>query len=175
MDDLFGAFEQLWKLNLPRTRLLNPFDGLLGAFYTKLVTMAHEDSKWFVEHSRPEPARVLDLCCGGGRSVVEFARAGWRVTGVDLSETQLASASRLAANEGHELVRRISLLKADVTSLALGETFDAVVIGGLSFTLFNEKQRVALYRTVREHLTPGGRLLFDFTPDWTAIASQSTC
>ena len=31
----------------------------------------------------PQGAAVLDLCCGPGRHSLEFARRGFRVTGVD--------------------------------------------------------------------------------------------
>lgn len=43
--------------------------------------------------------RVLDLGCGGGQNCIAFARQGALVTGVDLSEMQIAHARRLAAAE----------------------------------------------------------------------------
>ncbi|MBM7167522.1 class I SAM-dependent methyltransferase [Streptomyces sp. G44] len=131
-------------------------------FYTKLVSQYQQDSAWFVEHSVPQPSDVLDLCCGGGRSVVELAAAGHRVTGVDLSAVQLVAAEKHAADKG--VADRVELLREDITTLNLGRTFNTVVIGGLSLTLFQGPQREALLNTVRTHLAPGGRLLFDHTP-----------
>jgi SAM-dependent methyltransferase len=43
--------------------------------------------------------RILELGCGGGQCCIAFARQGAIVTGVDLSEAQLAYARRLAAQE----------------------------------------------------------------------------
>src|SRR5690625_916976 len=40
---------------------------------------------------KPED-HILDLCCGTGRHSVALAKAGYRVTGLDLSETLLAYA-----------------------------------------------------------------------------------
>ncbi len=42
------------------------------------------------------PARVLDVGCGYGRHGVELARVGFEVTGVDISEVQLARARERA-------------------------------------------------------------------------------
>lgn len=43
--------------------------------------------------------RILDLGCGGGQNSIAFARQGATVTGLDLSEMQIAHARRLAAAE----------------------------------------------------------------------------
>ncbi|MFF8643297.1 SAM-dependent methyltransferase [Streptomyces sp. NPDC015345] len=155
-------FAGIQALHLPDTKVTEPFDGLLGMFYTKLVSQYQQDSAWFAEHAAPQPSEVLDLCCGGGRSVVALAAAGHRVTGVDISAAQLAAAEKRVADKG--VADRVDLLRDDVTTLNLGRTFNAVVIGGLSLTLFQGPQRAALLNTVRTHLAPGGRLLFDHTP-----------
>ncbi|MCB0053261.1 MAG: class I SAM-dependent methyltransferase, partial [Caldilinea sp.] len=42
---------------------------------------------------------ILDLGCGGGQNCIALARQGARVTGIDLSEMQIAHARRLAAAE----------------------------------------------------------------------------
>lgn len=47
--------------------------------------------------------RVLDYGCGGGQNAVACAAAGALVTGVDISEVQLAAAARLAQAYGHTI------------------------------------------------------------------------
>src|SRR5262247_565565 len=50
---------------------------------------------------RPSPgAAVLDLCCGPGRHSLEFARRGFRVTGVDRTARYLATARAAASVAG---------------------------------------------------------------------------
>lgn len=54
----------------------------------------------FVERHCPRPGRLIDLGCGTGRLLVPFARRGFRVLGVDLSEEMLRVAGEKAAAAG---------------------------------------------------------------------------
>ncbi|MFD9475613.1 MULTISPECIES: SAM-dependent methyltransferase [Streptomyces] len=160
--DLFGAVAGIHAMDLPRTTVSPPFDGLLGAFYTKLVSTSEADPAWFVQHAGPPEGDVLELCCGGGRTAIAFARTGRRVTAVDLSTLQLAAAEKRAAENG--VSELVTWVHADVTGLDLGRTYSTIVIAGLSITLFDGPARDALLAVARRHLSPGGRILFDHTP-----------
>ncbi|MFJ3861887.1 SAM-dependent methyltransferase [Streptomyces sp. NPDC090085] len=162
-QNLFGPFAGIAALELPNTTLVDPFDGIIGIFYTKIVNRAQDDNAWFAQHALSRgTGKVLDLCCGGGRSAVALATAGHEVTAVDISPIQLASARTRAADHG--VTERITFIHEDVTTLHLDQVFDAVVIGGLSVTLFDGPTRTAILQTVCRHLAPGGRLLFDHVP-----------
>ena len=71
----------------------------------------------------PEGAAVLDIGCGTGRHAVELARAGYAVTGIDLSGGMLREARAAAEQAGVDL----ELVRADATSFDLGREFDAAV------------------------------------------------
>ena len=71
----------------------------------------------------PEGASILDIGCGTGRHAVELARAGYAVTGIDLSSGMLREARAAAERAGVEL----ELVQADATSFDLGREFDAAV------------------------------------------------
>ncbi|MFH1312468.1 MAG: class I SAM-dependent methyltransferase, partial [Candidatus Eisenbacteria bacterium] len=54
-----------------------------------------------IEKLAIEPgARVLDLCCGQGRHLLDLMRRGYDVVGVDLSEFMLGKCREAAAREG---------------------------------------------------------------------------
>lgn len=71
----------------------------------------------------PARASVLDIGCGTGRHAVELARAGYHVTGVDISSGMLREARAAAERAGVEL----ELVQDDATSFDLGRHFDAAL------------------------------------------------
>lgn len=100
--------------------------------------------------------RVLDLCCGIGRYSLEFARRGFRVTGVDLTQYYLEKASKQAESEGLE----VEFIQSDMRSFHQPDTFDVIVNLDSSFGFFEdpaEDRRVLknMYRSLKT----GGRFL----------------
>ena len=99
---------------------------------------------------------VLELGCGTGRVAVPLARAGLRVTGVDLSPAMLSVARSRA--EGLPL----RLVEGDMRTLDLGERFGAVFVplGGLQHMATAAEVAAAL-ATVARHLDAGGQAVVD--------------
>lgn len=97
-------------------------------------------------------SRVLDLGCGNGLPVArELVDAGHRVTGVDLSEVQIARA--------RELVPGAEFVCADMAALELEpESFDGVAAFYSLINLPLAEQPVLLERIARS-LVPGGWLI----------------
>ena len=99
-----------------------------------------EARRYFVEPHIPRFAgfdrwvgkRVLEVGCGIGTDTIAFARAGARVTAVDLSEESLAIAAKRVAVYG--LADRVTLISADAERLAddvPAEPFDLVYSFGV--------------------------------------------
>ncbi len=63
---------------------------------------------------------VLDVGCGTGRHSIEFARRGFKVTGLDLSEGMLAVARTNSGQAGVD----VEWIQADATAFQLGRRFD---------------------------------------------------
>ncbi len=111
----------------------------------------------------PEGARVVELGCGGGAAETRELASRFRLTGVDLSDAQLARA--------RERVPAAEYLHADLTTVEFAaETIDAVA----SFYAFNHVPRellAPLFRRIHTWLRPGGLLLATLgasdVPGWT--------
>jgi len=63
-------------------------------------------------------ARAIDLGCGAGGVACELAESGFRVTGVDFSETALSKARALAVRKGLG-PDRATFVRADLTGAAI--------------------------------------------------------
>ena|SRR5947209_1782070 len=103
----------------------------------------------------PAGKRALDVGCGGGLLAEEFARVGWRVTGVDPSEPSLKTARAHALQSGLD----IEYLCATGESLPFrDETFDVVYCCEVLEHVDDVDRVIA--ETARV-LQPGGVYLFD--------------
>jgi cyclopropane fatty-acyl-phospholipid synthase-like methyltransferase len=98
-------------------------------------------------------AEILDVACGWGRHSLALARAGYRVTGMDLSETLLRHARARAEREGV----RVEWLRADMREIPYRGRFDAVLslFSSLGYFLSDEED-LRVLRGARDALRPGG-------------------
>ncbi|MCC3378686.1 class I SAM-dependent methyltransferase [Paenibacillus farraposensis] len=105
----------------------------------------------------PQGSSVLDLCCGMGRHSLALADAGYKVTGVDLSDVLLREA-RAADSEG-----RVSWHQGDMRAVPLDERFDAVVNLFTSFGYFEQdEEQLSVLKEIHRLLKPGGRFIIDY-------------
>ena len=70
-------------------------------------------------------SRVLDVGCGPGRHALEFARRGYEVVGVDVSERFVALGNDAAVAEG--LADRVQFRIGDARELRFSDEFDVVM------------------------------------------------
>jgi 2-polyprenyl-3-methyl-5-hydroxy-6-metoxy-1,4-benzoquinol methylase len=101
--------------------------------------------------------RVLDVGCGVGRWSSLLAARGGLVTGMDLSPTMIAEATRRAKAMG--VTNRCRFLVQDLAELDAGETFDLIVgVTVLQHILEPQALKAAVQR-MTDHLAPGGRMV----------------
>ena len=111
----------------------------------------HGEAK-FVE--RFAPASVLDGGCGTGRVGRELSRRGMDVSGVDFDSEMLATAQRLAP--------ALPWLLADLVTVDLARTFDAVVLAGNVMIFLAPNAEHAVLANMARHLAPSGVLIAGF-------------
>lgn len=114
--------------------------------------------RWIVGAARlPAGARVLDAPCGFGRHSVEFARRGYRVTGVDFNETELSRAQEAAARAGVTL----TLVGQDMRDMEFFTEFELAVNLFSSIGYFSDDEDRLLLDRFWQALAPGGVFVLD--------------
>ncbi len=104
------------------------------------------------------PQKILDLCCGIGRHSIPFAKKGYEVTGVDITEKYLQEARSKAKNNNLE----IEFIQDDMRKYQEKEEFDIVVNLCTSFGYFEDREDdKKVLKKIYNSLKPGGRLLIE--------------
>lgn len=104
---------------------------------------------------------LLDLCCGQGRHVLEWARRGLEVSGMDRSRYLIQKAKARAKRAGLAPLFK----EGDARKLPFSaDKFDGVSILGNSFGYFESiAEDLLVLKEVRRVLKPGGRILLDLS------------
>lgn len=98
---------------------------------------------------------AIELGCGAGYVSAWLARAGATVTGVDLSEAQLATARRLQVEQGLD---SITFLQASAESVPLPDASFDLAISEYGASLWCDPER--WIAEAARLLRPGGQLIF---------------
>lgn len=102
--------------------------------------------------------KILDVGCGTGRHAIELTKRGYIVTGIDLSESQLARAAEKASAQGLQ----IDFRQHDARDLPFDREFDVAIMlceGGFPL-METDEMNFEILRNVTKSLHDGGKFIF---------------
>lgn len=102
--------------------------------------------------------RIIDIGCGTGRHTIELTKRGYRVTGIDLSESQLKRAKEKA--KAGDL--NIEFLRYDARDLPFCREFDAAIMiceGGFPL-METDEMNFDILKSAARSLKDDGKLIF---------------
>lgn len=113
---------------------------------------------------------VLDLGCGPGLYVKEFAQTGAKVIGVDLSPRSI--------NYAYAIIRskhvNTDFIQMNYLDMEFQEAFDTVTLIFYDFCVLNTKEQKILLAKIHRALKPDGVFIFDvFSENRTSSPSTS--
>lgn len=128
--------------------------GCYGADLALWRELACDAGTHALDQGRPVPVRILDIGAGTGRVALDLARAGNRVTALDLD------AELLAALRGRAAGLEIETICADARTFALDRRDFSLCIAPMQTLqlLGGAQGRLQFMRHARAHLIPGGTL-----------------
>ncbi len=101
---------------------------------------------------------VLDVCCGVGRHTSEFARRGYKVTGVDITQAYLDAAKETSV--GTPL--QPELIHQDARKFVRPKAFSLCLNLFTSFGYFNDPDDdILMLHNCAKNLMPGGWFILD--------------
>ena len=99
----------------------------------------------------------LELGCGSGAFCRALTRAGYVMTGVDLSQPMLSKAERLTRGEG----LFVRYLCADAARLPMREQFDFILAPNDCYNYLMPQKLPAAFKSAAAHLKKGGVFWLD--------------
>jgi len=120
------------------------------------------DAPFYVDLAKQSGGPVLEIGCGTGRVLLNIARAGIEITGVDQSKPMLHVLETQLQREPGEVRRRVSLHEGDMRRFRLGKNFPLVIIPFRPLQhMFTLQDQIAALTTAAMHLQDNGLLAFD--------------
>lgn len=107
----------------------------------------------YAPRGRTRGGRALDFGCGTGRSTRFLRALGFDVVGIDISEPMLALARERDPGGAYRLVP-----DGDLEGLE-ANAFDVVLSAFTFDNIPTRERKVALFRSLKRSLTPGGRIV----------------
>lgn len=104
--------------------------------------------------------KVLDIGCGEGKDAVFFARNGYDVTGIEISDAGLNKARKLAEEAGVG----IKLISADILKHRLDTCYDILFSSG-ALNCIKPEMRDEIFENYKEHTSADGLNVFNIHID----------
>lgn len=159
-----------------------------GVLYDQVPAyVARSDVSFYLQEAAETgtpSSTVLELGCGTGRLLLPVARSGHRVAGIDSSSSMLERCRAKLALETPETQARVTLRQADVRDFSVPIMQADARDGGFALAiapfrvlqhLTAPSDQLRCLATIRQHLRPGGRLVFDvFNPHYPLMTLDRT-
>ena len=164
------------KRNRDRSRVGSEAHYGDGHYYDQAYRRRRHDVRFYVDIATGSGGPVLELGVGTGRVALAIATAGVDVVGVDPMQPMLDQAKERLERLPRAVRERVELRRGSLEHLRLRRRFPLVIAPfNVWMHLYTRKQIERGFATVRHHLEPKGRFVFDvLLPDPASMARDPT-
>jgi len=135
-----------------------------------------DDIPFYLEYVKQQKGEILELGCGTGRVALALAEAGFRVTGLDLSE-QMLDVFRAKLSKRPELADKISLVHGSMANFSFNQKFAMIIAPFRAFQAVTDDLDIeSSLACIREHLEDDGIFIVNvFNSDPNILTEQNWC
>lgn len=119
---------------------------------------------------------ILELACGTGRLLTEFANHGKKIQGFDYSQVMVNRARKKINNLPLEVQNNIKLYQGDITDFAVKGFASSAILAFKTFhMLLTQESQIKCFQCVADSLLPGGLFFLHlFKPDLDKLLNPAT-
>lgn len=133
-----------------------------AAYYDFAYRDRRDDVAYYVAAARVSGGPVLEYGVGTGRVGLELARAGVHIVGIDRAKPMLDAFRARLHDEPSDVAARVELRRGDMRRVRLRRRFPLVIAPfNTLLHLYSRRDVEQFLARVREHLSDGGRFVFD--------------
>lgn len=137
------------------------YSGFFAEFYDIIHAGLGDVESW-IEFGRRFGPGILELGSGTGRITIPLAKAGFTVTGIDLSDDMIRRYKAKLALEDEGTRSRVSIVKGDITRFQLERQFDLAIAPCNVINHLWEPGKLSQALTrARHHLKDSGVFILD--------------
>ena len=129
------------------------------------------DAPFYLDLARRYGGPVLEIACGTGRILLEIAREGIEISGIDSSGDQLAILNSKLLTEPERTRNLVKTFRDDMRTFSLDRKFRLVIIPFRPMQhMYTIEDQISALNAAKAHLLPDGILAFDvFYPNYTML------
>ena len=143
-----------------------------GSYYDQAYRRRRHDVRFYVDLAVRRGGPVLELGAGTGRVALAIAQAGVNVVAVESMPEMLERAEERLSRMPRSVRERAELRRGDLERMRLRRKFPLVIAPfNVWMHLYTREELERGFATVRHHLAPRGRFVFDvLLPDPASMA-----
>jgi SAM-dependent methyltransferase len=160
----FGIFKQLRDLNMSICEENDLYKGNIAKIYDVTTETNNKyELEIYKKHAAICKAPILELACGSGRILLDMARAGYNITGIDLSEDMLDLLREKISVLPNRIKSRIDIHCSNMKDFKFDKKFGLIILPATTICLLkNRIEMEEMFLSVFNHLKDGGRFIFDY-------------
>lgn len=156
-----GVFKEIKDDKFLNVREVKFYEGLFVDFYIHLLSDTELETEIYINQGMTCGTKVFEIACGTGRIGIPLARAGFDVTGVDISGDMLECYRKNLSKEKTRIRKNVQLYQADITTFEIDEKYDLIIFPATTICLFSDAQIRSIFEFVEKHLKKNGKFVFD--------------